>query len=410
MASEAGPRAAAPTRTRPLEGVRVLDAATILAGPVAATFLADFGAEVVKVELPGRGDASREGPGLGAGLSFLWLQEGRNKRSVTLDLHHAEGQELFRRLADVSDVVIESFRPGTLETWGLAPAALLERNPRLVVLRVSGYGQTGPYRRRGAFDRTASAFGGSLYVTGYPDRPPIRSGYASADYMAAYAGAYAVLMALYWRDLRGGTGQVIDLALYEPLMRASEASIPLYHRAGHVRERGGDRNPYIVPSSSFATADGRWVVLSANTETLWRRLAAAIGRPELARDERFATLEARCAHPDELYAILEEWTGARSADEIVRICDEADVPAARVNSIADLFADPHVRSREDVVVVDDQRVGPVAVGGIVPKLSATPGRIEHLGEGLGDSTEEVFGRLLGLRGDEIARLRERGVI
>lgn len=410
MPSEADACASAPARARPLEGVRVLDAATILAGPVAATFLADFGAEVIKVELPGRGDASREGPGLGLGLSFLWLQEGRNKRSVTLDLHDPEGRDLFRRLADVSDVVIESFRPGTLEAWGLAPATLLERNPRLVVLRVSGYGQTGPYRRRGAFDRTASAFGGSLYVTGYPDRPPIRSGYATADYMAAYTGAYAVLMALYWRDVRGGAGQVIDLALYEPTLRASEASIPLYHRAGNVRERGGDKNPYIVPSSSFPTADDRWVVLSANTEVLWRRLSGVIGRPELAGDERFATLDARCGHADELYAILEEWTSARRADEVVRVCDEADVPAAVVNSIADVFADPHVRSREDIVVVDDERVGPVAVAGIVPKLTATPGRIEGLGEGLGDSTEEVLGRLLGLRGDEIARLRGRGVI
>ncbi len=410
MPPEADAPSSGQARARPLDGVRVLDAATILAGPVAATLLADFGAEVIKLELPGRGDPAREGPGLGPGLSYLWLQEGRNKRSVTLDLHDAEGQELFRRLIDVSDVLIESFRPGTLEDWGLGPAALLERNPRLVVLRVSGYGQTGPYRRRGAFDRTASAFGGSLYVTGYPEMPPIRSGYATADYMAAYAGVFAVTTALYWRDQRGGPGQVIDLALYAPTLRASEASIPLYHRAGHVRERGGDRNPYIVPSSSFATADGRWVVLSANTEVLWRRLAAVIGASELVDDERFATLAARCEHADELYAILEDWTRVRTAAEIVRACDEAQVPAAAVNSIADVFADPHVRSREDIVVVDDERVGPVAVAGVVPKLSVTPGRIDHLGEGLGESTDEVLGGLLGLRADEIARLRERGVI
>lgn len=402
-------RAPAVPRARPLEGVRVLDAATILAGPVAATLLADFGAEVIKVEMPGRGDAAREGPGLGPGLSYLWLQEGRNKRSVTLDLHDPEGQELFRRLAAVSDIVIESFRPGTLEGWGLGPEALHERNPRLVILRVSGYGQTGPYRRRGAFDRTASAFGGSLYVTGHPDRPPVRSGYASADYMAAYAGAFAALMALHWRD-HGGTGQVIDLALFEPVLRASEASIPLYHRAGHVRERGGDRNPYIVPSSSFATADGRWVVLSANTEVLWRRLAEAIGMPHLTADPRFATLEARCGNADELYRILGDWAKARTAGEIVRTCDAANVPAASVNSIADLFADPQIRAREDVIVVDDERVGPLAVAGIVPKMSATPGRIEHLGEELGTSTQAVLGGLLGLSDEDIARLRTRGVV
>lgn len=409
MAATEPSRASAVPRARPLEGIRVLDAATILAGPVAATLLADFGAEVIKVEMPGRGDAAREGPGLGPGLSYLWLQEGRNKRSVTLDLHDPEGQELFRRLAAVSDIVIESFRPGTLEQWGLAPTALHERNPRLVILRVSGYGQNGPYRRRGAFDRTASAFGGSLYVTGHPDRPPVRSGYASADYMAAYAGAFAVLMALHWRD-HGGTGQVIDLALFEPVLRASEASIPLYHRAGHVRERGGDRNPYIVPSSSFATADGRWVVVSANTEVLWRRLAEAIGMPHLTADPRFATLGARCANADELYRILGDWAAARTADEIVRTCDAADVPAAAVNSIADLFADPHIRAREDVVIVEDGHVGPLAVAGIVPKMSVTPGRIEHLGEELGNSTQTVLGGLLGLGDEEIARLRARGVV
>jgi len=395
---------------RPLQGLRVLDVATILAGPVAATFLGDFGAEVIKVELPERGDPTREGPGPRPGLSYLWLQEGRNKRSVTLDLHRDEGQALLRRLVRECDAMIESFRPGTLEDWGLGPEVLLAENPRLVLLRISGYGQTGPYRRRGAFDRTASAFGGSLYVTGYPELPPIRSGYATADYLSAYAGAFAVAMALYWRDVRGGQGQVIDLALYEPILRASEATIPLHQQTGHVRERSGDTNPFIVPSSSFASADGRWVVLSANTETLWRRLATALRRPELVADERFATLAARCANASALYGILGEWTRARTAAEIVRLCDEAGVPAATVNSIADIFADPHVRAREDIVVVDDPRVGAIAVPGVIPKLSATPGRIEHLGEDLGSDNDAVYGELLGLGPTDLAGLRDRGVI
>ncbi len=395
---------------RPLEGLRVIDAATILAGPVTATLLADFGADVIKVELPGRGDPSREGPGPEAGRSFLWLQEGRNKRSITLDLRQREGQALLRRLVGVCDAMIENFRPGTLEAWELGPDALLAVNPALVLLRISGYGQTGPYRRRGAFDRTASAFGGSLYVTGYPDLPPVRSGYAVADYMTAYAGAFALATALYWRDARGGRGQVIDLALYGPILRASEATIPLYHSTGRVRERSGDTNPFIVPSSSFPTRDGRWVVLSANTEPLWRRLAAAIGRPELVTDERYATLAARCANAEALYAILEAWTHARTAADIVRACDEAEVPAATVNSIADIFADPHVRAREDIVLVEDARVGPIAVPGVLPKLSATPGRIEHLGEELGRSNDDVYGGLLGLSATDIAGLSERGVI
>ncbi|MEM3470305.1 MAG: CoA transferase [Thermoproteota archaeon] len=397
-------------RPRPLEGLRVLDVATILAGPVTATFLADFGAEVIKVELPGKGDPTREGPGPGPSLSFLWLQEGRNKKCITLDLHKPKGQDLFKRLAAVSDAMIENFRPGTLESWGLAPEILLNINPRLVILRVSGYGQTGPYRHKGAFDRTVSAFSGHLYATGYPNSRPIRSGYAVADYMSGYAGAFAIMMALYWRDVRGGQGQVIDLALYEPLLRACEASIPIYHRTGQIRERTGDTNPYIVPSSSFPTRDGKWVALSANTERLWQRLATAMGRSDLLSDERFATYQARCANADALYAILEDWTRSKTAAEIVSICDEAEVPASLVNSIADIFADPHVRARENIVIVNDVRVGEVAVPGIIPKMSLTPGRIDYLGQDLGSANDEVYGSLLGLNKAEIAALKEEGVI
>jgi len=390
--------------------VRVLDVATILAGPVVATFLAEFGAEVIKVEMPGTGDSTRSGPGPGPGLSFIWLQEGRNKKSVTLDLRKPEGQALLRRLAALSDVMIENFRPGTLERWGLAPDALLDANPRLVLLRISGYGQTGPYRRKGAFDRMATAFGGLHYVTGYPDRPPVRPGYAVADYMSGYVGAFAVMLALYWRDARGGRGQVIDLAIYEPVLRASEDAVPVYDRTGRVRERMSGRNPSIVPSSSFPTADGQWVVIGANTERLWQRLARAIGRADMLEDQRYATLPARVAHADDVYAALEEWTGRRTAAEILAILDEAEVPAAPINSVADLFGDPHIQARENIVRIPDGRVGPLAVPGIIPRLSETPGRIEHLGPDLGSSNDEVYGGLLGLSHTEIAALREDGVI
>lgn len=390
--------------------MRVLDLATILAGPVAATFLGEFGAEVIKVELPGGGDTAREGPTLAPGLSLLWLQEGRNKRSVTLDLHRPEGQALLKRLVAVSDVLVENFRPGTLERWGLAPEALLEANPGLVLLRMSGYGQTGPYRSRGSFDRMATAFGGGLYVTGYPEQPPVRPGFALADYMSGYVGAFAAITALYWRDARGGRGQVIDLAIYEAVLRASENAIPAYDRSGSVRERAGNRNPSIVPSSSFPTSDGRWVVIGANTERLWRRLATAIGRADLLEDGRFATVSARVEHADEVYAIVEEWTRGRTAAEIHAILDAAAVPASGINSVADLFADPHVRARENIVRIDDPRIGSLAVAGVIPKLSATPGRIDHLGEDLGSSNESVYGGLLGLSPSEIAALKEQGVI
>lgn len=400
----------AQTPPRPLAGLRVLDVATILAGPVTATFLAEFGAEVIKVELPGTGDTAREGPALAPGLSPLWLQEGRNKKSITLDLHKVEGQALLKRLVAVSDVMIENFRPGTLEQWGLAPETLLEVNPRLVLVRISGYGQTGPYRRRGAFDRMATAFGGGMYATGYPDAPPVRPGYAAADYMSGYVGAFAAITALYWRDARGGRGQVIDLAIYEPILRASEATIPVYDRYGVVRERTGNRNPYIVPSSSFPTADCKWVVIGANTERLWRRLATAIGRAEMLEDERYETLSARIANAEGVYAALEEWTRSKTAAEIIAIMDEAQIPAAPINSVADLFADPHIQARENIVRVPDERIGALAVPGVVPKLSATPGRIEHLGPNLGSSNAQVYGDLLGLSAAEIAGLRERGVI
>ena len=395
---------------RPLEGLRVLDVATILAGPVTATFLAEFGAEVIKVELPGSGDTAREGPTLAPGLSLLWLQEGRNKKSITLDLHKEEGQTLLKRLVAVSDVMIENFRPGTLEQWNLAPETLLEINPRLVLARISGYGQTGPYRRKGAFDRMATAFGGGLYVTGYPDDPPVRPGYAVADYMSGYVGAFAVITALYWRDARDGRGQIIDLAIYEPVLRASENSIPAYDRHNVVRERNGNCNPYIVPSSSFPTVDGKWVVIGANTERLWRRLATAIGRADMIEDERYSTLTARVTNFEGVYAALEEWTQSKTAAEIIAVLDQAQVPGAPINSVADLFADPHIQARENIVRVPDARVGALAVPGVVPKLSVTPGQIEHLGPNLGGNNDEIYGGLLGLSAAEIAVLKERGVI
>ncbi|MBI3734314.1 MAG: CoA transferase [Chloroflexi bacterium] len=398
-----------------LEGLRVLDVATILAGPVMTTMLGDFGAEVIKVEMPGRGDTTRQNPALGPGLSFIWLQEGRNKKSVTLDLHHPEGQDLLKRLVAVSDAMVENFRPGTLEAWGLGPEVLLGVNPRLVLLRLSGYGQTGPYRRKGAFDRNASAFGGGTYVTGYPEQPPVRSGYAVADYMAAYTGAFAVMTALYWRDARGpstgsGRGQVIDLALYEPILRASEASIPIYDRTRRVRERAGNTNPGVVPAANFLTADGQWIAINANTDRLWRRWARVMERDDLLTDERFATLPARTANADALYAIIDEWARTKTAAELMATLDAAQVPADVIASVADLFADPHIQARANIVRVPDERVGALAVPGVIPKMSATPGRIAHLGPDLGSSNEAIYSGLLGLTARELAALKDRGVI
>lgn len=394
----------------PLSGLRILDLSSILGGPIAATFLADFGADVTKVELPQRGDPIRWRPGPKNGLSYIWLQENRNKRAITLDLHFEEGQALLKQLVTKVDGLIENFRPGTLEKWNVGSDVLLEANPNLVMLRLSGFGQTGPNREKGAFDRIAEAFGGLQFVTGYPEMPPVRPGYAIADYMLAYVGAFSMMMALYWRDARGGQGQVIDLALYEPVLRASEMSIPIFHATGAVRRRAGHFNPYVVPSSCFATADDQWVVIGANTQRLWERLARAMGREDLLQDDRFRTTNDRVANPEPLYEILESWTRSQKARDIVQIMDDAGVPAAIVNSIADIFEDPHVQERQNIVVHDDPRFGDLAVPGILPRLSHTPGTIRTLGPDLGADNEAIYGEWLGLSREEIDRLRQQGVI
>ena len=395
----------------PLEGLRVLDVATILAGPVTATILGDFGAEVIKVEMPGRGDTTRAGLGFGNGLSYSWLQEGRNKRSITLDLHKPEGQELFKRLVTKADAIVSNFRPGTLERWGLAPGTLLDLNPRLVVVLISGYGQTGPYREKGAFDRTATAFGGGTFVTGFEDGPPVRSGYATTDYMTAYVGAFSAVTALYWRDVNGGQGQIIDLALYEPVFRASENAVPFYEHTGRVRGRSGNRNPGVVPAGNFLASDGHWVVLNANTDQLWRRLAAAIGREDLLAKQYLATERGRIQNEQEVYKAVEDWVASRSADEAIRALDAAKVPAARINSITELFADPQIAARENIVRLEDGRLGrSLAVPGVIPKFSHTPGRIKRLGPDLGEDNEAVYCRELGLSKAELDDLRAKGVV
>ncbi|MEE2702979.1 MAG: CoA transferase [Myxococcota bacterium] len=394
----------------PFEGIRVLDLATVMAGPVAATTLGDFGADVIKVEQPGRGDTIR-GLGGGPGAELFWLQEGRNKRCVTLDLRNPEGQELLAGLAGKSDVLIESFRPGTMENWNLGPERLQASNPRLVYLRMSGYGQTGPYRERGSFDRIAAAFSGVTYASGEPDRPPVRSGYALADYLSAAHNTFAIAMALYHRDAQGdGRGQVIDLALYEPMLRASEATSVVYDRLGVVRERTGNRHAAAVPGGLYETRDGAWLVLFAAPDHLFRALAEALGQPELADDPRFSHAGVRRKNADAIEAIIADWAAERSADEALERLLEFRVAAGRVNSIAEVFADPQVAARENLVSVPDGAGGEIRMVGVLPKLSRTPGRIRHAGRPLGADNEEVFGELLGLDAAEVGALHARGVV
>ncbi|MFB6673047.1 CaiB/BaiF CoA transferase family protein [Streptomyces sp. NPDC056390] len=394
--------------TLPLAGIRVLDLSTVLAAPVTATFLGDFGAEVVKVEDPGRGDFTR-GTTPGA-RSPYWAQEARNKKSVTLDLRTEAGQQIVRRLVPNFDVVITNYRPPTLEAWGLDPDTLRELAPDTVLVYVTGYGLTGPYSDRGSFDRIASAFAGLTYVTGDEDRPPLRSGYSTIDYMAAYLGAFSVVTALYHRDTAGGGGQVIDLALYEAGFRASEDALAAYATTGKVRERLGNRNPQIVPASDFTTSDGRRVSIHAGTDALFGRLAGAMGRPELATDPSYATRAARVEHANTLYAVIANWAGGYAADEVTKLLSDAGIPASPLMSIADIAADAHYRERGTLVTVADPDFGPLPMVAPLPKMSKTPGSIRSTGPALGEHNTEVYAGVLGLDEGELAALRADGVI
>ncbi|MFD7496542.1 CaiB/BaiF CoA transferase family protein [Streptomyces sp. NPDC059832] len=392
----------------PLAGIRVLDLSTVLAAPVTATFLGDFGAEVVKVEEPGRGDFTR---GAKAGArSPYWAQEARNKKSVTLDLRTGRGQDLVRRLVPHFDVVITNYRPPTLRSWGLDPDALHALAPDTVLVYVTGYGLTGPYRDRGSFDRIASAFAGLTYVTGDADRSPVRSGYSTIDYMAAYLGAFSVVTALYHRDTAGGGGQVIDLALYEAGFRASEDALTSYATTGRIRERMGNRNPQIVPASDFTTSDGRRVSIHAGTDALFRRLATLMGTPELADAPEYATRAVRAENADALYTMIADWAATRTADDLTKLLSEADVPASPLMSIADIAADPHYRERGTLVTVEDPDFGELSMVAPLPRLSKTPGSIRSTGPALGAHNAEVYQGVLGLSPDELAALSSDGVI
>ncbi|OPC79258.1 hypothetical protein B4N89_34950 [Embleya scabrispora] len=395
--------------TPPLTGIRVLDMSTVLAAPVTATFLGDFGADVVKIEEPRHGDFTRGGR---AGeRSPYWAQEARNKKSVTLDLRTERGQHIARDLVRHFDVVITNYRPPTLTAWGLDPDSLRAINPRAILVYVTGYGLTGPYRDRGAFDRIASAYAGLTHVTGEPDRDPVRSGYSVIDYMAAYLGAFAVVTALYHRDTTtDGEGQVVDLALYEAGFRASEDALVGHATDGRVRERTGNVNPQIVPASDFTTADGRRVSIHAGTDSLFRRLGALIGRPELATDPRFATRVERARHADELYRILDAWAAEHQAAALADLLNDAGIPAAPLMSIADIAADPHYRERGTIVTVEDSEYGELPMPAPIPHLSATPGSIRSTGPALGAHNAEIYRDLLGLDGAELAALAADGVI
>jgi formyl-CoA transferase len=395
---------------RALGDLRVVELGQLLAGPFCGQLLADFGAEVIKVEDPGRGDPMRQwGREKPHGQSLWWPVVARNKKSITCDLRTADGQDLVRRLVADADVLLENFRPGTLERWGLSAEELWRLNPRLVITRVTGFGQSGPYAPRAGYGSIGEAMGGIRYTTGEPDRAPSRTGISLGDSLAATFACIGTLVALHHRD-RTGRGQVVDSAIYEAVLALMESLIPEWQIAGYQRERTGSVLPNVAPSNVYPTADGEAVLVAANQDTVFRRLADLMGRPQLAGDERFATHGARGAHAEELDKIIAIWTAEHEADELLDKLAAGGVPAGRIYRAKDMLADPHFAARESIVRVAHPELGDVAMQNVFPRLSATPGTVRHPGPELGEHNEEIYRGLLGLSTQELGRLREAGVI
>jgi formyl-CoA transferase len=399
-----------------LAGLKVLELGQLIAGPFAAKTLADFGAEVVKIETPpdpkrpntGGGDPLRKWRLLKDGTSLWWQVQSRNKRSLALDLRQAEAQDIVRRLAAEADVLIENFRPGALEGWGLAPADLVQANPRLIVLRISGYGQSGPYRDRPGFGVVAEAMGGLRYLTAEPGRVPVRVGVSIGDTLAALHGVIGILLALHHRH-RSGRGQIIDVALYEAVFNCMESLLPEYSLFGAVREPSGSALPGIAPTNAYACADGGYALIAGNGDSIFKRLMNVVGRPDLADDPQLGDNAGRVGRVQELDAAIGAWTAQRPVADVLTALDAASVPAGRIYTIADIAADPHYRARgmiEQVTLDDGTKL---AVPGIVPKLSETPGGHRRNAPRLGQDTDDVL-REIGLTSEQIAALKQRGIV
>ena len=400
----------APQATTPaaLAGLKVIELGQLIAGPFAAKTLADFGAEVIKVEPPGAGDPLRKWRLLMDGTSVWWQVQSRNKRSLALDLRQTEGQDVVRRLAAEADVLIENFRPGAMEGWGLGPEALLAANPRLIMLRVSGYGQTGPYRDRPGFGVVAEAMGGLRHLTAEPGRVPVRVGVSIGDTLAALHGVIGILLALQHRHATG-QGQVIDVALYEAVFNCMESLLPEFSAFGAVRGPAGSALPGIAPSNAYRCADGAYALVAGNGDSIVRRLMALIGRQDLADDPALADNAGRVQRVTEIDEAIGAWTARLTVDEVLEQLNGAAVPAGRIYTVADIAADPHYRARgmlADVEMADGSRT---AVPGVVPKLSATPGRHVRQAPTLGQDSDAVL-REIGLTDDQIRALRERGIV
>lgn len=394
----------------PLQGVRVLEVGTLLAGPFCGHLLADFGAEVIKIEPPGKGDPMRKWGQKYKGESLWWPLLSRNKKCITLNLKEAKGQEIFCELVRKSDVGIENFRPGTLERWNISYDRMKSINERFILVRVSGYGQTGPYKDRAGFGSVAEAFGGLRYITGYPDRPPTRVGISLGDSLAGTFGAMGALMALYHRDVQNGSGQVIDIGIYEAVFKMMESIILDYKYLGLVRERTGSILPGVSPSNIYPTRDKQYVVIAANADSVFSRLAECMCKPELAKDSHFDTHEARGTHMEDLDKIISEWTQTQDSKKLIDLLSESGVPAGPICSAAEIIEDPHYWAREMLLSFSDPRLGKMIIPGIVPKLSDTPGQVNWLGPALGQHNQEIYRDLLDFDDQHYKSLEAEGIL
>lgn len=395
----------------PLAGLRVIEIGQLLAGPFVGSRCADFGAEVIKVEAPGSGDPLRNwGQNQFEGKTLWWPIMARNKKSVSANLRDSRGQELVKQLLTEADVLVENFKPGTLEKWGMSPEELHEINPSLVIVRVSGFGQTGPYSSRPGFASVGEAMSGMRYVNGYPDMPPPRYGISLGDTLTALFAFEGMMMALYWRDRNGGKGQVVDAAITESCFAMLESVVTDYSKTGHVRKPSGSGLAKIAPSNIYPTRDQGYMVIAANVDAIFGRLTKAMNRPELADDPRFATHTARGDNAELLDSIIAEWSSELTTEELTSKLEEHSVVFGPINSVAEIVADPHFKERGMVRDIEDKDFGKITVPGIFPVLSETPGEIAWLGpQDVGTSNTEIYGRL-GLDGERLAKLRDEGVI
>ena len=391
----------------PLSKLKVVEMGQLIAGPFAAKTLADFGADVIKIEPPKEGDALRKWRLLKDGTSVWWQVQSRNKKSLSLDLRKAEAQDIVRTLVKEADVLIENFRPGTLEGWGLDPEKLLQLNPRLIVLRISGYGQTGPYRDKPGFGVVAEAMGGLRHLTAEPGRVPVRVGISIGDTLASLHGVIGILLALQERH-NSGKGQVIDIALYEAVFNCMESLLPEYSAFGEVRQAAGSALPGIAPTNAYQCADGGYVLVAGNGDSIFKRLMTVIGRDDLGSDPQLESNDGRVKRVAELDQAIGEWAKAVSTTKALEALDSVSVPAGKIYTVADIASDPHYKARENIQTIQMQDGTKLDVPGVIPKLSRTPGSIKTLAPDIGQNTDEIL-KSIGLSDDQVASLKERGI-